>query len=268
MSANGEVHLLMAGLPESGKSTYLAALYHYVRNAPRANLTLTEAPPERDYLIEIEETWLRLEQFERSRHPVPKSIDLALRHGQSEFTLSIPDIKGETYSDLWELGSWTSAEAQAEAGAAKGILLFVAADRVVAPKLIDVSAKRRTSGKRRAWDPKSAPTQTQLCDVLQTLQLESNEQRPIAIVASAWDTQVSNGLNPSNWLELRMPLLWQWIQTNEIAYRTFGISAQGGDLGDAKVRKRLAALKKPVDRIRKVEGCDDLIDPILWLLAS
>src|SRR4051794_28061543 len=96
--------VLLAGLPESGKTTYLAALFHLLRmQAPNeAGLALDDLPDNRDYLREVETTWLRFEPLGRTAVPVPGSLSIPVRRGGGAFVLSIPDGRGEGFWQLWD----------------------------------------------------------------------------------------------------------------------------------------------------------------------
>lgn len=259
---------LMVGLPGSGKSTYLGALYYLLRKGdPR--LALVKLPEERDYAQELEETWLRFRPFERSNLPAPRPLDLHLTGPEAgDFEFSIPDITGESYDELWEHGVWR-APVKELAVKADGILLFVHPGTLIAPELIDVSDKQVAEARSpSAWTSDGAPTQAILCDVLESITLERKGQMPrLAVVISAWDTIDDLGVGPDKWIELQTPLLWQWLTTREqpFEFQTFGVSAQGGDVSKEETRNELAKSPDPLSRLRNGRGANDLIEPLLWV---
>lgn len=262
--------ILMAGLPESGKSTYLGALYYLLRKGRDERLALIEEPVERGYLQELEDKWLRFRAFERSTHPGAKPVELLLGGpSDGEFALSMPDVTGESYSHLWEDGVWSESVRSfvQEAGA---IILFIRPTNLKSPELIDISAEPPAGGtKPTEWEPEMSPTQAVLCDLLESIKRERTGQpTPTAVVVSAWDVVQDLSVSPQQWLELHVPLLWQWLcaQEEPFEFEAFGISAQGGDVTDQATREGLAGSADPLERILNGPGAHGLIDPLLWLL--
>jgi Double-GTPase 1 len=263
---------LMVGLPGSGKSTYLGALYYLLRKKGDPRLALAELPEERDYAQELEETWLRFRPFERSKLPAPRPLDLRLIGPEAgDFDFSIPDITGESYDELWEHGVWRDPVKEL-AVKARGILLFVHPGNLIAPELIDVSVEQADGNTTpTTWTPEGAPTQAVLCDVLESISVERNGQMPrLAVVVSAWDTIDDLGVGPDKWIELQTPLLWQWLTTRDEAFEfeTFGVSAQGGDVRNEETRNELAKSPDPLSRLLNGRGVNDLIEPLLWVCGN
>jgi hypothetical protein len=259
--------LIVIGLPESGKSTYLGAFYYLLRKAADSRLALRVEPEERDYLQELEDKWLRFQPFRRSTHPGIKPIDLSLKSSNfGELELSIPDISGEGFDRLWENAIWPESvqELASEAG---GALIFLNPASLKVPDLIDVSIEPHGESDPLPWVPEMAPTQAIICDLLEAVARErKGGLPPVAVVVSAWDIAADLGITPSKWLELQVPLLWQWLCARDGDFETFGISAQGGDVSTEESRLALAADPDPLNRIRQGPGANELIDPILWLL--
>jgi hypothetical protein len=262
--------LLMVGLPESGKSTYLGALFHRLRRFDDNGLRLARDPDELDYLLELERRWLALSPLERSRHHGAKSVELPIQddtHGE-ELVLNIPDVVGEDYESAWEHGGWGEGLPDAIA-ATEGVLLFVRADSVREATPITV-ARSLDGGDADAssvsrWDPRRSPTQAKLCDILEQLsETRRSNTPPIAVVIAAWDAVAAVGLEPASWLEWQLPLLWQWLSSNDHgADAVFGVSAQGGDLRREEVRQELA---KRVEDRPLPPYASSLTQPLRWFL--
>jgi hypothetical protein len=264
--------LLMVGLPDSGKSTFLGALFHALKDREEDGLRLEGVPDERDYLIELENAWLSLQPVGRSSHQGPKNVELTLRddRGDQSLSLVIPDIVGEDYEEAWEHGEWNE-EVVRRLTSTDGLLLFVRADDIREPVLLDVGVKENADTSTpglNPWEPAAAPTQAKLCDLLEQItETRGGDTPPIAVVVAAWDTVAEVGLSPHAWLEWQTPLLWQWLSAQEpaVTYRVFGISAQGGDLRQEEVRTALAqnATRRPLP-----PGADALTTPLRWLLEE
>jgi hypothetical protein len=265
---NRQRHLVMVGLPESGKSTYLGALFRTLSAAPPEGLHLARDPEERDYLLDLERRWLSLTPLERSPHHGGREVTLDVATGRDadELTLVIPDVVGEDYLDAWLHGSWTDG-LRDRLVVSDGILLFVRADTVNEADLISVDPRTdgsQKSGKR--WDPMITPTQAMLCDLLEQISAtRGGTVPPIGVVVAAWDAVAELELSAADWLAWKTPLLSQWLRSNEseVPFCVFGISAQGGDLHDESVRQQLAdhIENRPLPRLGS-----PLIAPLQWLL--
>jgi len=252
------------GLPSSGKSTFIAALYHKLRQ-PTGPWRLTRLPDERDYLIDLEEQWLSLNPLGRSGHHGPKNVRLDIVANTGEFQLNIPDIVGEDYEIAWESGDWSEPVLGA-IRESQGILLCVRSDTVTEATLIEVAPKEQptTVEVRKPWEAKDAPTQAILCDLLeQVREIRLGHLPPTAILVNAWDAVAEVGLTPDAWLAWQLPLLSQWLRSQpDVTHRVFGISSQGGDVRKQEVQKELA--QSPHERPIPKNG-HDLTAPLEWL---
>jgi hypothetical protein len=92
----------------------------------------------------------------------------------------------------------------------------------------------------------------------------------IAIIVSAWDLVRGEYDSADDWLQKRVPLLFQFLQSNEQEHpwRAYGVSAIGGNLKE----EREELLKK--DRCERIfitgEGVlneHDIAEPIRWLIS-
>ena len=296
--------LLVLGLPESGKTTFLAAFWHTlgIPNVPNA-LTVIRQPQNREYLNKIARKWLRFEEMGRTDQGEWHENSMLLRDPVThvEVELEIPDMAGETYRQQWALRT-CDPQYPPLLQAADCFMLFISSDvnemarvadgqRVlqvldVDDSELDVDASENEPETPNEWDPEKSPTQVKLVDILQILV----DQRPpgapvhLALVVSAWDTAEaahhtrSRGrdraeLTPDKWLEQRLPLLHQYLQGNSsvFTFQIFGISAQGGDVKNQADLTRLSALPVPTDRVTVMTGTSrthDVTTPIRWLLGG
>ncbi len=266
---NSSHELLLVGLPASGKSTFLAALFHHLQRGTRG-LRLTAMPDERDYLIELEKEWLSLRPLSRSQLHAPKRVLLSVSEDSTgrQMVFDVPDVVGEVYEAAWEQGTWNE-EVRDRVLTCTGLVLFVRADDVRRAELIDVTVSG-TMGERDelAWDPQMAPTQAKLCDLLEQIsRLRDTALPSLAVVVSAWDAVAEEGVSPSQWLEWELPLLSQWLhgRSPKLEFSVFGISAQGGDVHDDAVRRALA--REACDRPVPVGGVE-VVAPLLWLATA
>lgn len=269
--------LLMAGVSSSGKTTFLAALYEFVRASVPGAVRLREEPEDREYFFEISQAWLRFEELGHSNIAAPRNTVMPLVTPDGhEFDLRIPDIVGESFGDAWEGKDWPADVVQL-GQESDGLLLFAHGERVEPPIKLppgeDTASDPTPETAAPAWDASKAPTQTILADLLEGFRDIAGGPLPTAIVVSAWDRVLDKTeMTPATWLRTRLPLLWQMLEGRHDAfpYEAFGISAQGGDVTDGEQRARLAAVKPQYKRILVQQGdqrSHDIVAPISWLLA-
>lgn len=286
---------LVIGLKGSGKTTFLAALWHLIEsNELPARLTVPALQPDRKYLNRIRESWLRFEEVGRTPLVVDETLALVLKDSQSGelFDVSYPDMSGESLRLQWATRHATIRYSE-QAKVATGLFLFVHPDTVrKAPRIgteisgppgqvpaagteegtVKVSMPTELQEKLTDWSVELAPTQVQLVELLQFVHrfTETRHGQRIAVVISAWDL-VKDNASPSSWVERSLPLLFQFLVANSDArpFSIFGVSAQGGDL-----KTDLARLQSefvPARRIRVVndnlEESHDLTAPLRFLLG-
>ena len=276
------------GLPSSGKTTFLAALWHLVTaNEVDSPLTLVSLRAgEGGHQHALAERWLRAQEQDRTRHSGNRTVTISLRAGDMpEFLLSFPDVAGESFQMMWE--SRECDESVASLLRSAGVMLFVHADTIKSPGWIVDDAKEYAAlglpaeeGVPIPWHPRFAPTQVQLIDLLQSLQRHPLDIGPrrLAVILSAWDTAMGEGLSPKDYLGRHLPLLEQYLNHGHDdgwEFRIYGVSAQGGkyDEVDAVASEdadRMRAMDVPSHRILVVDGeaiANDLTTPIHWLLS-
>jgi hypothetical protein len=283
---SNSTNLLFVGLPQSGKTTYLAALWHVLEDQSSATkLKLKQLSGDRTYLNLIVEAW-------RACTPVPRTtlqtedttVALHLEgDGFGEFTLSVPDLGGEAFEQQIEHRKMSAAHA-ALFREANGVILFVHPDVKRGTQISDqdqiaasiggaTAAESGASGHAAVpvpWKVEMLPTQAKLVELLQFLIDLVDQRLRVAVVVSAWDLVADVGQTPLEYVSGRMPLLRQFLDANDdiIGHAVFGVSAQGGAIPDDKPKLlELDSLK----RIRVCHGSEndqDITKPLAWLLGG
>ena len=275
------------GLPASGKTTFLAALWHLITNLKvkvRLSLVKLEAG-EAAYLRTITARWVQAKKQDRTFQSGNRIVTLTLKpDAGEEFNLTFPDIAGEAFAQMWEMRECTPAVA--ESLRAAGVLLFIHVDKISAPGWIaDDAAQSHGMGVARGgdpvpWRPQFAPTQVQLVDMLRCLQAPPLDVGPrrLAVILSAWDKVEADGVAPERFLEMHLPLLHQYLAHGLGAgweLCIFGVSAQGADYDDVEGAptadaERMREMEVPSQRLKVVVGdatSHDLTQPLYWLLG-
>lgn len=249
-------NFFLAGLPSSGKSSFLAAFWVYANGAPQSSLAVESFPEDAEYLAELQRHWFDYNAVPRTSAGVERSVNLKVKRKSdlARFDLNIPDLSGESFGQIWSQRHWSS-NFQSIADDASGALLFVhptviedgatlAQVQALQDELDDeeeeVAGGTTNNGTAEpaTWDITNAPTQIKLVDSLQLIAEHASVRKPfrLGVVVSAWDIVRKHdpAASPKAWLRARMPLLTQFLNMNRETYETavFGVSAQGGDYGD------------------------------------
>ncbi len=294
----------MVGLPATGKSTFLAALWHVVESEEIADsLQADHLQPDREYVNRIRDAWLACERVPRTS--TEDTATMVLRHPKGDGTLEVifPDLSGETFRAHWSSREWSTEFAEM-VGETAAIMLFLHPQEVVEPVPIQDAAElvrtleaeddaepmepegspeltepKPAEPTESEWDIEQAPTQVKTVELLQFLDCHLAHRRPVplAIVISAWDLaeklagELAAAVTPGSWLAARLPQLDQYIRANPESFNAavFGISAQGGDLDSPDDVTRLKAEVRPSKRIRVIRddaSSHDITYPIKWLL--
>ena len=278
--------VVVMGLPGSGKTTYLAALWHLVSegeiNSKLKYVSLRAGNA--DHLHEIATRWREAKKQERTSVSGDKLVSMILQaEGCEPQTVTFPDVAGEAFQQMW--GQRECDETVAGWLKEPGVLLFVHADKVTVPKwvvdeklLLEDMGIEREDEEMVDWSPSLAPTQVQLTDLLQSMQSDPLDVGPrrLAIILSAWDKAAGRRLMPEEYLAKRMPLFSQFLAhglDSDWAVRIYGVSAQGGDYDDenrsSPEAERLRNVDLPSRRIRVTYAgseSHDLTEPLQWLL--
>ena len=283
--------VVVMGLPGSGKTTFLAALWHLVseKEVPCKLTYVSLQTGNIEHLHEIASQWRAAKKQERTAQGGDKLVSMILKaEGGHPQTVTFPDVAGEAFLQMWGLRECD----ETVAGWLKnpGAMIFIHADKVTVPKWVidekllleDLGIPPEDEGRAEEvvdWSPNVAPTQVQLVDLLQSMQTEPLDVGPrrLAIILSAWDKAAGRGLSPEEYLAKRMPLLNQFLKhglDHRWETRIYGVSAQGGDFDDDKATlpdaERLRDIDLPSQRISVVYAgteSNDLTEPLQWLLT-
>lgn len=263
----------LLGMPSTGKTTFLAAMYHALCAAPPGSTpSLARLPEQRAYLQEIREAWLAGRTVNRNRIETGELVELEIDTEAGRIALRIPDIAGESFENL-------VAERQAHEilrdylRDADGLMLFMHPDEV-SPRVSVAEANRMralvgdnepSASDVRTFDPRLLPAEVRLVDLLQWV-VDVRNARPtrLALMISAWD-QIPD-ISPGSWLKRAMPMLHQFLATNveTLTCQIVGVSAQGGDYDSDP---QLAA-KPPAQRpfLVRSDGTrtSDLFESMIW----
>lgn len=292
-----DADFVIMGLPASGKTTFLAALWHLVEsNETDCRLKLASYQGDFGYLNRIAEAWRTFQKVPRTSQvgDVDVKIHLIDRESGARGAAFFPDLAGESFDAQVEARHCRPEFVEDVAGD-DGILFFISADvkgeglsvvemnaamppvaaeGVVAPAAVAGESSPVVDGLATIeWEPRLVSAQVRIVQLLSDLMRAPFEprRRRLAVMISAWDLTVGLGLDPSAWLAAKMPLVHQFLLSNgdHLDHRVYGVSAQGVALEDDAAVDEAAKLT-PSRRIRIVgpdgEG-HDLTSPLVWLMS-
>ena len=280
------------GLPRTGKSTYLGALWQLVQDSDEPGIVERDVTGDRSYLQELGERVAVGAEIGRTEVASGEGMQLTLGFEQGDVRVEIPDLGGETLRLLVEDRVW-HPRLKNTIAAADAMLLFLHPEEHCLPTAIGIAdevlkglestqgagdtelADRPDGGSRNArevpeFENAAACTVAQCLDALENILWYRRSRWPIrlVIVISAWDT-VDGSLTPAEWLRDRAPALDSFANANTdmVEWSLYGVSAQGGRLPDDRdellargsVRERAYARSARGDAV-------SLAEPLRWVL--
>lgn len=293
MTEASEGSVVICGLPASGKTTFLAALWFVVFDKRDANARLkfdSLIGVDHAHLNAIMRRWLHAKEQIHTEVASGKIVSMNLKDDAGRKTrMTFPDLSGESFQEMWEARECDPQLAEL-LRACDGIVLFVHADKIKRPigvaettqQAAGLAGNAAAAGPPEDWHPKDAPTAVQLVDMLQMFRSDALGAAAgrLAVVLSAWDKveEEEMDITPDQYLARELPLLDQYLRHGVDGWevRVYGLSAQGGDFerdgetDDADRNERvneIRSLDDASERIRLMtpELSRDLTEPIAWL---
>lgn len=285
---NGNPDVSIIGLPESGKTTLLAAIWHMVRETGSLTALKFDGLRQGNYehINSLAKRWRQGKKPERTQASGMKVVSMHLTNAAGRSVeVSFPDMPGEDFSHMWEKRELDKSMSGTLAAAA--IVLIVNGDTIKFPAwIVEQMAVAKGAGIQADqvdvvdWSADIAPTQVQLVELLQFLMSGGLDIGPrrLAVLISAWDEVEGDGLDPAEVLAVKLPLLNQYLCSGRDpwTWHVWGVSAQGGVYEDQEKEEQLKAtaalreLERPSDRIKVVDGksvSSDITQPLEWLIG-
>ncbi len=293
LTANDKATIVMAGLPETGKTTFLGAFYHVLESVGSEAITLHTLPNARRHLESVRERWLKAEAETRTSatSPIMNDLNLTIDDGRATIELRWPDLSGEYFEGIVQKRT-VNRDVYSILEEATALLFFIHPGTVTKePRISEVARitaiidkdqsdnksqqkpKKEAANDLTEWDPFMIPSEVQSIELLQIMLSSSFKSKisKVAVIVSAWDILKPTFRSPTEYLESAMPMLYQYLEANKDTLRInlYGVSALGGDPVDDKDQ-----LLDEIDPINRIEVIDDkgvapsngILSPILWLL--
>lgn len=222
---------LIAGLPDAGKSTYIAALSYILEHpSDQQALRIYIRNDDRAYINQLSEAWLNQEALARTTQGEFNRLTFSITDKNADkFNLTIPDIAGEEFKSLLQnrdsfLDDWDAD--------CNGLLFFI-------NKLPDLPILQEQIGETNQSSENVFPEfsvdrisiDIQIILLIKTL-LQKFPIKNLVICISAWDELIDVYTKPAECITERCPILYNFVMHYFPDCKIFGVSAQGGSYND------------------------------------
>lgn len=269
--------IVFLGYPGSGKTTFLAALWHLITSRElESELRYIRALGSTEYLDGLAERWRRREELKRTSTQDEGLIEFELEARGHRFGIQFPDLSGERLDQLVEQ-RFIDTDLVKLIGESSAIVVFLTADKTADSMSVEDmesivgSSPASVAPNTVPWTAELIPMQSRLVELLRNVIELVGKRKRLAVVISAWDV-VAHVASPSSWLQVELPLLHQFIQNNTLQadVRVFGVSALGSSLNlnlDQMLEREPSDwLSCVVDQEDGVKSSSDIARPILWAM--
>lgn len=269
---------LIAGMPNSGKSTFIAALRHLlVSGGADTALEFVRFADDEKHLDFLEEQWVKCEEIPRTRGQTDTWVRFHLRDKVSgaEVEITLPDLSGEAFRQPASTGICRKTLFDAIV-ASDAVMLFTNSNRAIDDLMIHElnelygEEDEPHSMPDEPFNPDKMPEEALLVELLQVFNRKplTPKRRRMAVIVSAWDVGEREGMTPAEWFNEKRPMLADYLSFSGHLwdFRIYGVSALGGALP-----KDRETLQKAVPATRiKVVGPEvsenDITIPMKWLM--
>src|SRR5229473_6972899 len=100
MTESASNQFVMIGLPAAGKTSFLAALWYLVQHKQvERRLEVKDFKGDMRYLNQIADSWAEFQPLPRTNTGTEQTVSMFLKDTvtNNSFTLTVPDLSGETF---------------------------------------------------------------------------------------------------------------------------------------------------------------------------
>lgn len=218
---------LIAGLPEAGKTTYIAALSYQLHNPNESQkLSIRELPDDMSAINRLQNPWLEQRIVDRTSRGKVTDLEFKLKRNADGKSLDVnmPDIAGEDFSSLLEkqceiINSWNNKP--------DSLLFFIKK----IPTLVLTESFGDENKESASQDKIPKFTSQHIYEGVQNVLLIKELRRlfpwkRIAVGLTSWDLHNSEE-KPYDYLNQECPFLGNFLNQYFPEAYIFGISAQG-----------------------------------------
>lgn len=254
---------LIAGLPSSGKSTYIGALWYNLCN--RANEMMMKSsnnlPDDIQHLENLSTHWLKAEKIDRTNSNASDSVllNMEVKETGKSLSVAVPDFLGETFlgiidmEDTKKLVEWCNNA---------NTLLYMVND--VSPGRFDDDdehGQEENGGGNQDIPSLISKNMSEAAKNIMILKflLARKKFEKVVIALTWWDEVTQDGANPASpdkWLCDNSPAFYNFVNHYCANLKVIGLSAQGCEY---KEDNHKGILKKTAEGKRAFVEIDDKI---------
>ena len=227
---------LIGGLPDTGKSTFLGALWYNLRNCSTSismKLQSDDNLPDDITLLEkFSDNWIKLVKFDRTNSNTSDLVEINLVEPNTEkkIKLGIPDFLGETFQDIIEGKRNSTLEKWCEE--ADTLLYFI---HDVSPGRFDDDFEKNDDDENTKQIEIPPFTVNKMSEAAKNIMIlkylsEMKKFKKVIIALSWWDVIIKGGGVPGNPVEYLLsnsPALYYNLYERFKHVDIIGVSAQG-----------------------------------------
>lgn len=266
---------MIAGLPSSGKSTYIGALWYNLSNCnDDMFMGAGKLPKNISLLQKLESLWQKGEKIIRSsseQNIVDNIlINLVMKGTSQEISLYVPDFWGEKFYNIIDKANTSEIEEWCEEA---DTLFYMVHD--VANIVFDDNNINQKQGCHDDIPPlevkKMSPAAINIM-VLKFL-FEHKKFKRLVLAVTRWDEvieDVNEPINPEEWLAAQSPALYNFVKHYYPDVLIIGLSSQGSNYDEINFDKSVMYEKTERGKrafVNDADGiCYDLSMPLNFLL--
>lgn len=267
--------VIIAGLPNAGKTTYIAALNGLINNSAAFSLVKNGTSKEQQYLNDVSGEWLRCREVKRSTDETPHFIDFPVKEKDSDtsFTIDLPDVKGEMFEDIIQNDFDENLEKYCKG--ADGVLYFIneLEDLMLKSEAKEIlgenveSNSSMTDGNKIVITPDKLTGMARNILVLKYLRQIMGDVR-LVVAVSSWDEEEAQYATIEDYFIKKCPALYNFIRFHFSNFKLYGVSSQGGNYkkGTEGLDERMEANERSY--VFDTERHNDLSLPLAYLIAE
>ena len=231
-----QMNCLLAGLPDTGKSTYIGGLWYNLKNQSSKMVMKAsrELVDDTQRLESLSDKWLEGVRVDRTTEDKSSSVELRIeqKDNGNVLTINIPDFSGETFRQIIEMTNSKDLDNWCEAA---DTLFYMAND--LEPGHFEDDANIGTVEDEKKNDevpPFNSQKMSACAQNIMVLKYLLGRKRfkKMIFAISCWDKVTGNGTDPENpesWLKSHSPALYNFLKNQQPDSLIVGISAQGLD---------------------------------------
>lgn len=224
---------MIAGLPSSGKSTYIGALWYNLCNS-NTNMLMSagELPVHIELLEKLSDLWQKIQKIERNsteQNVVDNVlINLKVKQTGQEIALSVPDFWGEKFYNIIDQNNTDEIDEWCKEADS---LFYMVCDVSNGLFYDDDKIEKESEGENDVLPLETKTMSPSAINIMVLKYLFSHKKfKRLVLAVTRWDDVTNNGDDPENpevWLKSKSPALYNFVKHNYPDALIIGLSAQG-----------------------------------------